>query len=176
MTTKRGYEVARERLADLQAEVAEHEAQAAAHEQRRVELESQRGATLLAGGSLAELGEQIGQEVALREAEQQAVAILRGRVAEAEGSQRRTVAQELRDRATALEKDVGKREGELAKVAAQWERLDGPRSCVRNPAFSRCLQDGQRVQRLRSAADMIERGLDCPLDQATGLAFDSDLW
>ena len=172
----KAYETARKQVADLRAELQGHQEKAAALDQERQALEAQRGETLLAGGDLEALRDGINQAEHVRAAELAACGLLEQRIVEAEAVQREAVAAELRARSVALQADVAEREKKIAKVVAAWEKLDGARSCMRNPAYSKCLRDGQVVEALANAARAVEMGAKPALDRSTGVRIGADLW
>ena len=170
------YETAKAKVASLQADLAGHEAKAKAFGEQGAALEAQRGQVLLDGGDMEGLRQEINVAAHMEAASVAAIAILQERIGAAQASQRAAVASELRARAMALQVDVDRREVALVKLAAEWERLDGPGSLMRHPLYSLAERDRAQAAQAMNAADVVARGQRCPQDSVTGLRFDAGLW
>ena len=173
---KAAYIEARELAAKLRSEQAEHADRAKVLDAGVLVLEGKRGALLLDGGDLAELGREIVAAKNLGAAERSAAVILATRVKEAEAAQRQAVASELRIRAVTLAGELEKREADFTRLFRQLEAIDGENCILRNPERSLMVRDTHTIGMLRNAADMAARGLRCPIDRETGQGYDNDLW
>ena len=172
----KAYEKARYLVAKLKAEQRDHSDKAAVLEAGLVVLESKRGAVLLDGGDLAALGREIVDAKHLASAERSAAVILAGRVTEAEAAQRQAVASELRVRSVKLAGELEKREADFTRLFRQLEAIDGENCILRNPERSKMVRDKHTIEMLWNAADMVGRGLKCPIARETGQAYDAELW
>ena len=173
MGNRAAYEMAREAVAGLQAQIAEYDAQTVKLEQDTQRLEEQAGAAMIDGGDSAELEAQLGKLQARAAVMARARGILQQRLIDAQARQREAIAAELRRQADALQAE---HERKAARVNQLFKELEG--LGVKALASADCVfyATAEQIERLQRAADAVLARQHVSIDPSTGRRLDADLW
>ncbi len=173
MAKKQAYELAREAVAQLQAQLEAHKAAVVELDAEASRLESDAGAALADGLDTGTIEDRMAALALRLRTEKGAIGVLEGRLAEAKVRQREAVAAELQRQADEAEAEHAKVE---AQVVALFEELQA--LGVRAMVHPDCLYMHARVrpEQLRRASEMVAASHPCPIDPLIGLPFDQGLW
>jgi len=163
----------RERVREVCEQLDGIEARASALDDAIAEAESALGEAVADGRQARAEGERVASLAVERRGLAHALTVLRERLAEAESAHRQEIAAELRRQASAAEADHADRMARLNVLLAEVSELGGG-AAVLDPDCP-LAHLAQRPSRLRNAADCVQRGAPCPIDPASGSAYDRDL-